>query len=273
MWSWLPQGPGCIAVAALLRDKDALRRTWCKRFAASSVLFVGDSTQGQLFLSFAHLIGVGSAVSRMSQCALRKFSTEPRELNVTAQLCGGTGAVTARFLRNELLRIGPNQAGVVTDAKNGDHWLCDFESAAREAHLIILNRGQHYVPDMEFKRTLADTLAVLQQLSPGATIVYRSTWSNFEGCAQLPDPLPLPYEYSGRGSQVDEWRLIQEQNQLAREVVERAGALWLNIYQSSAYRPGGHQRAARARFCSHYCLPGPVDDWSMLLMALTLSER
>ena len=273
-WSWVPQGAGCSAVAALLRDRDAIRRSWCARFAACTVLFVGDSTQGQLFLSFAQLLGASHTVSHQVQCYSSKAHTnarQGRELDVSTQLCGqGKSGVTARFVRNELLRIGTDTSDT-PGAKNGSRWLCDFTEAARGVDLIVLNRGQHFVPDPEFERTLGHTLVELRRLAPAAVVVYRSTWTNFLRCEKLADPLTTPYDLPSRSPDpfVEEWRRIKEQNKLARQVIQHTGALWLNILPSSAFRPGGHHRPGA--HCSHYCLPGPIDDWSMLLMVLTLN--
>ena len=38
----------------------------------------------------------------------------------------------------------------------------------------------------------------------------------------------------------------------------------------TAQRPGGHMPARKAAGgdCAHYCLPGPIDEWVRLLLAL-----
>ena len=58
---WFPEGEGCSALRkgrAALLEQSSLACSFCSQYAGHSILFVGDSVQGELFLSFCSLLGV-----------------------------------------------------------------------------------------------------------------------------------------------------------------------------------------------------------------------
>ena len=58
---WAPEGSGCAALhkdQPALPELGALACAFCAMHAGRSVLFVGDSVQGELFLAFASILGV-----------------------------------------------------------------------------------------------------------------------------------------------------------------------------------------------------------------------
>ena len=63
-------------------------------------------------------------------------------------------------------------------------------------------------------------------------------------------------------------------NQVARSMATSLGASFIDVAAPSALRPdgamGGYWPAgdSRQRDCVHYCLPGPIDEWTRLLLAL-----
>ena len=55
---------------------------------------------------------------------------------------------------------------------------------------------------------------------------------------------------------------------MARRLVEQASAriTYLDVYLSSALRAGAPRpRSPDPNECAHFCMPGPNDDWNMLL--------
>ena len=124
MQSWEPDGEGCDALKKGRRRLPPLRTlalAFCKRHAGESVLFVGDSVQGQLFISFIMAIGVRSArpqldPENMPRCAKdRKYLqslAHVHEFHMDVTLCvAGEAGVRARFIRNELLSLAPPHEG------------------------------------------------------------------------------------------------------------------------------------------------------------------
>ena len=106
-YHWAPEGRGCHALRhdqPRLPSVDELAASFCRQHANTSILFVGDSIQGQLFTTFAHLMGYVEVVEGFSNpCYAFKYPKGAHEVDVTARLCGGS--VTARFLRNEVLLL------------------------------------------------------------------------------------------------------------------------------------------------------------------------
>jgi len=109
----------------------------------------------------------------------------------------------------------------------------------------------------------------------GTSMVYRSTQANLAGCSQLADPLAAPeadrlLQKQPRGAWG--WHMIPGQNDIARSLCERHGVPFLEVHHATKQRPGGHKAGcpscnARGKDCVHYCLPGPPDEWTRLLLS------
>ena len=135
-YHWAPEGRGCHALRhdqPRLPSVNELATSFCRQHANTSILFVGDSIQGQLFTTFAHLMGYVEVVEGFSNpCYAFKYPRGAHEVDVTARLCGGS--VTARFLRNEVLLLKGVQG-----KRSPGRMLCDWAEAARRADFIVLS--------------------------------------------------------------------------------------------------------------------------------------
>ena len=60
------------------------------------------------------------------------------------------------------------------------------------------------------------------------------------------------------------WRAIEGRESLSRKLVGAFGVTYLDTFVSTSYRPGGRMSAIN---CNHFCLPGPPDEWTRLLLA------
>ena len=98
-------------------------------------------------------------------------------------------------------------------------------------------------------------------------------------CKRMRDPLPAPFEYNlsdpttlaSRAVAAFKMHTGKPTNQAAREVTDAHAAAqgvflaFLDVYRATAMRPGGRHTARKD--CTHWCLPGPVDDWARLALA------
>ena len=185
--------------------------------------------------------------------------------------------------------------------------MCEWAEAAAEADLVVLNRGMHYVPDALVAQQLHTTFTRLAALraprrggsprsaktadadaadgaassrassstvaaAPLADVVYRSTHASMPSCHLLDDPLPVPFPYAAddEATRSYYWQDFARQNAVARTVADAHSVTFLQVHQQTAKRPGGHMPARRGAKgdCAHYCLPGPIDEWVRLLLAL-----
>ena len=211
---WRPEGNGCEALhkqQERLPDVGALACAFCARYVGRSILFVGDSVQGELFLAFASILGIVRAKPNSGQEGCRKVA--PRgsgqdELDVSIETCGeAEQAVTVRFIRNEMLWLD-NERNARTRHPDKGHgrgppalMLCDWRWAAASADFLVLNRGYHSLtdPDAELHlQQLNETILELATLVRGShslrkRVVYRGTHGSLKNCAAQADPLTQPW--------------------------------------------------------------------------------
>ena len=69
------------------------------------------------------------------------------------------------------------------------------------------------------------------------------------------------------------WRLNHQLNAIARALAQDAGAWFVDLAGPSLQRPDAakglnESKKTTAEDCVHYCLPGPPDDWSRMLIQL-----
>lgn len=221
----------------------------------------------------------------MHACFLRVAprGSGANELDMSITLCHeGAKAVTARFIRNELLWLNAteNARRRHADRKLGAPalMLCDWHTAAREADLYVLNRGYHSLIDLNIMRELHDlnstvgALAVLAGTTSSQPLterlVYRGTHASSRACTSRTDPETRPWAevdslLRSRANAQYNWRGIASQGDIARAVLGPHGITYLDTYVATGMRPGGRMPGS----CNHFCLPGPIDDWVRLLLA------
>jgi len=284
-YTWIPS---CSSRHGWLHNRslEVLSGQFCNSYEGSLVLVVGDSTNGQWFLSIATILGMD---------APSRFTSAPRacdrSLNVSAfdayshsevKVCPG-GRTTLKYIRNghavvnetkETAARASGAACLQEPASNDMPWLY----AAEKADLLILNRGA-WAPHDEatFRSEVDTTLAALATLRNRPRVVWRGTSAGIPSCWTLPDPLASPYafDFNAKPSLAAEksittfhYHLFEPLNAIARQAVERAGHAFLDTYRQTSFRPGGHY--PQRKDCLHWCLPGPPDEWTRLLLLLLL---
>ena len=263
---------------------DRLSASFCRRWQGRTLLFVGDSQQAELFTSFAQLVGiVNTTYTTTSRCFARKrkygaVGRGSQEVDVQVRLCSpAPGGVLAIFKRNE---------GLFMTHEENEHdygfrlpaMLCDWHEQAVQADLVLLNRGMWKVSDPIHVKQLNKTFGLLRESFARAgrdasdSVLFRSTWASLDECKNLSDPLRLAdADRSLREQSKTErgrlygWGRIDHQNGLSHKVAADYGLKFWDIFNATLVRPGGR------RDCAHWCLPGPLDDLTLELLAyLTL---
>lgn len=117
------------------------------------------------------------------------------------------------------------------------------------------------------------------QRRPPPRVVWRGTPASIPRCWQKHDPQTTPFEFNftaspslakERGVALFGWHLFAPQNAVAQRLVEAAGHAFFDTYTQTALRPGGHHPSRHD--CVHWCLPGPPDEWTRLLLLLWLHD-
>ena len=284
---WTPDGRGCDALRKgnhALPEFDALACSFCALNAGRTVVFVGDSVQGELFLAFASILGARSPRVNPGNEGCRRVA--PRgsgkaELDMSMEVpCSSDGAViTLRFIRNELLWLD-DDANARTrhpDRRLGAPalMLCNWRSAVQRADYLILNRGYHSLAWSNATREVEELADMMRELSlvPSLTplsdhVIFRGTHASFRSCSTRPDPETGSYDkvaslMRSRSNSQYNWRSVEGRASGARTLLESFGVPYLDTYFATALRPGGRMPNS----CNHFCLPGPVDEWVRLLLA------
>ena len=157
-------------------------RRFCRRRAGSSILFVGDSTQGQLFQSFASILGANRSRRRVTVtedeaswaganawCNPNEAQTEDgRYYHQLESVCPADD-VTLRFVRNDLSVLDERQ----TTKRNqfslrsfNSTAMCDWSDAARAGRVCP------YVDVLPQKRPLRERVRVPCVLLTADLIVF-----------------------------------------------------------------------------------------------------
>uniref|UniRef100_A0A7S3AVL8 Uncharacterized protein n=1 Tax=Haptolina ericina TaxID=156174 RepID=A0A7S3AVL8_9EUKA len=105
--TWVPVGVGCVELPAM----QSLVTSFLQVYQNKHVLFVGDSTQGQFFVSFANSLGLDlqSLDSAASSCTDRRpeetrmlMDTENHNHEHDESVRTVRYNVTVQFIRNEV---------------------------------------------------------------------------------------------------------------------------------------------------------------------------
>ena len=264
----------------------------CAAMRGRQLLFAGDSTIWQLFLSFVLLHGgrLGRNAGHISTAS-----------ELTASLCGD--GVRAVFVRTDLL-LWTTHHWEYTMARRADTTIkgAAFVQRALDADLVVFGIGHHLPRVMDrlnklgapedwpkrdafFARNLNHTLsrALRMRAARGrdpASLVLVGATIPVSGCSRFGEPISLAAsvgtaaEAAPRNQYTSRWQAMPVYNQVAHWLARSAGARFVDVAAPSAQRPD----AAMARFqpnagamdedCLHFCLPGPVDTWSQLLFNL-----
>jgi len=254
--------------------RPALAESFCRAWSGKYVAFVGDSTQGQMFTSFVHLLGAHWVEDRgpSEACSKERVRGGAHEYVVDAEVCARFGTrLRASFRRNELLSLNRS-----ANAANRAYarLLCDWEEPARTADMLVLNRGAHVDANATPARVAAEIGATLERLNGDRNarggkpvrLVLRSVHGVREGCRTGLDPLPEPPQ--GSNQSAHGWHTFAELNRRTRAIAHAQRVDYLDVFSLSAMRTRGYHTRKQVRDdCMHTCLPGPVDDWTSLLFA------
>lgn len=137
-------------------------------------------------------------------------------------------------------------------------------------NLIIVNRGLHYRDTIKVIKELNDTFSFLTTQYPNVSIIFRSTSAGHEKCKRNFFNEPLNNVSSILLDDNNEWGLskINHQNQQVHKLIDRyfPMVLYLDIFPSTILCADSHPISDND--CLHYCHPGPVDNWIIMLYNL-----
>ena len=246
--------------------------------------------QVPLYVALASHLGVQQWHWHLCQEGVRK-SALGMEVLASATVCSATpeAAVTVQYVANEYSIINASLKGgagqIACDAQ------CDGLRCKRQLPFLAYARRSRFVilttpPPAEARgyggsvaEEVRNTLETLATLRPRPRVLVRSPIQSFPPglCKRMVDPLAKPFEYNltdpshQRAILRFKMHLGKQGNEEARAAVDAYAAAhgkhvaYMDMFRATSLRPGGRHSARKD--CTHWCLPGPIDDWVRLALA------
>jgi hypothetical protein len=135
--------------------------------------------------------------------------------------------------------------------------------------LVIMNTGAHFEKTSIVLSYLEKSLDFLEETFPNVSIVYRTASSGHNNCGSTFNNPPLKVQPNVSDLYVPNkeyhWNEILGQDKAIMQLirVKYPRVLIVDIYNSTILRSDSH--SVRNGDCLHYCIPGPIDNWLLLI--------
>lgn len=146
-------------------------------------------------------------------------------------------------------------------------WPFTSSSIMRGYPIVILNRAPVIESDETFIKGLVETLRIMRKGNANALVLYRSTGIGHPFCDDATEPLSKPLDDGDLKMLPHGWSELERRNAIAREIVEAAGGVFIDLAKLTNVRPDGH---IGGQDCLRYCIPGPLDSWAQILYQVFL---
>ncbi|CAM0142037.1 unnamed protein product [Umbelopsis sp. WA50703] len=223
------------------------KSNWCNMLGGRHVLLVGDIVQFQMHELLLDTFRDGPAVCY-------------GELNCKDHTLCAEPETRLRYLRNDVLSVVRKNPEVSHGKPHMRvvQWPWITSNVLDRFPVLILNRGGSYVPDEEFRNQLIETIKNIRNAKQEHLVIYRSTPIGHPECDSATGPLASRPTESELQDLPYRWGDFKRQNMIAKEIVEAAGGVFVDIAQMADLRPDGH---IGGHDCMRYCIPGPADAW------------
>eukprot|EP00667_Euglena_gracilis_P012623 EG_transcript_12978 len=236
-----------------------LRSSWtpaeiCALMAGRHLVFIGDSISIHMGETFINAMGNRTAYGPID-------GEHPHYVQPYDALCSAAGTppfAVHIYCVTSLLHFPP---AIFQQLAQLD--------MAGPGMVLVANWGAFYLPDGPFAKHVRRVVDWALRLRH-TQFVFRSANMAHHGCEKHRQPLnDFPFLPADHPQQPNwHWRDFPLQSQhLVRPLLHR-GQLYLDVLPLSQKRPDQHPGHGD---CLHYCIPGPMDTWVLLLLA-TLQE-
>lgn len=183
---------------------------------------------------------------------------------------GCRGAVRIGFVRNDILDTN-TQVATQSEKCFAPHGTTQCEPWATAELLgsfdvIVVNSGAHFVEDGRYKKLMSEAANAISTVArKDSLVIFRSTVPGHQGCNDALAPFDSISE-AEHDTQAQPWYegdRFAGHNIIAKEIFERAGFVYMDVYTSTILRRDMH---VGGNDCLHYCLPGPSMSWVDILI-------
>ena len=285
-WQWQPNQ--CYLPGRFGPDLDNFLKQFFKKAEGSKIILVGDSITFEQFLSLRCLLG-RDVVSQDVPTAFRvtndieiRLINSPHLVNKTTLKVTDEGKnissvpqdqQTSNYLSNETLQkdfalslIEDKYTWETFDSGIGSSFVQDMTDPGI---YLVLNTGAHWHGNIKgYGIMVLNILSYLQENFRGKRVFYRATGHGHTGCKDVAGPLKsIP---KGNQNVSYNWRLFEHYNAIWKYELMRLNDdrfVYLDTFAISEDRADSHSMSIFKTDCLHYCLPGVVDFWNLLLLS------
>lgn len=268
-YAWRPDA-NCTAMAnhAALNVGHYDREKFCQLLSNHTVFLMGDSLTEEYYMSVVSSLlktdneCMGSTAYMKSHTAV-PGPTHFEVLDTGKFSCGHSKVVNIRhdyFVVSE-----PGQHYPHTWPLGEQLWGAGWQHVLSplKTDLLVVNRGAHFVEDHIVLDDLNKTLTYLTKTyGDSLSIIFRSTPPGHSDFEEKRYAAPLKNKAEAR-MELYNWNKFEHQNHAVREFLHEhfERVIYMDVYPSTVLRADGHATEEGL----HYCLPGPIDQWTVFL--------
>lgn len=220
----------------------------CRVMQGRAMVFIGDSLSMHMGETFINAMGERTTYSDYEQPHAQPYT----------DLCvnHGHSAFTTYIVKAPRLLV---------DVPLFKSFIHELDKTA--GVVLVANWGAFYLPDEELRDGIREFATWVDNSLKKTTFIFRSTNMAHAGCDAYSAPISNWALDAADEPDHPEWKWSLFPAQSRRVVLPelKKGQLFLDILPLSQKRPDGHPGHVD---CLHYCLPGPMDTWVIILMGL-----
>lgn len=248
---------------------------WCKALNGRNILLVGDLVHYQLHEVLLDTLRDGPAIcfgelnckGKQGRTQQKPYLKQFYVYTLDHTVCSDSES-KIRYLRNDILSLRRKM-----DQKHGDprgdliEWPFVVGGLLKRFQILLLNRAPVLESDEEFIQGLMGTLKTIRKQNPESLVIYRSTGIGHPFCDEAAGPLEQRLTDDEMKKLPHGWSELNRRNAIARELIEGAGGVFVDLAALSDVRPDGH---IGGQDCLRYCIPGPLTGWAQILYQVFL---
>lgn len=140
-------------------------------------------------------------------------------------------------------------------------WIPYLNKRGRNISVLVMNRGSHFVPTALLISSLRETLTYVTTAHPDVSVIFRNTPPGHLNIS-IDFEAQKPLQSRQNSSELPfHWGEFHDQNVQVKHLIrsEFPQVLYLDVAHATALRSDRHLDGL------HYCVPGPIDQWTLML--------
>ena len=135
--------------------------------------------------------------------------------------------------------------------------------------ILVANWGANYNPDNRVRNLIPKILTWIDTHLPNALFIFRSSNMAHNSCESYSIPDNIQHKPADNPQHPEwYWKAFPLQNTIWEDIITQPahiGKIFMDILPMSMKRPDQHPGGDD---CLHYCVPGPIDTWMLLLYSI-----